>query len=321
MTANPPIARPKAVVFAYHNVGVRCLLTLLARGIDVALVVTHHDNPRETIWFDSVFDTAAERGIDVVFAEDLGAEALRATVSAAAPDLIFSFYFRNMLPTSVLALAARGAYNMHGSLLPKYRGRVPINWAIIHGETETGATLHEMAEKPDAGAIVGQTPVPILPDDTAHDVFVKVTVAAEQTLWRVVPDLIDGRPLRMSNDLSQGSYFGGRKAEDGRIDWRASAAAIHDLVRAVAPPYPGATTVIDDTAVVIERTRIAPSAPASAGAEPVIVVESARCFARCGDGCWIEILGASIDDRHFDAAGLAARLGEGRHRVGTAPDD
>ncbi len=130
-----------------------------------------------------------------------------------------------MLPVDLLALAARGAYNMHGSLLPKYRGRVPTNWAVIHGETETGATLHEMAAKPDAGAIIAQTPVPILPDDTAAQVFDKVTVAAEQTLWRVLPALLAGEAPHLPNDLSHGSYYGGRKPEDGRIDWTPARAA------------------------------------------------------------------------------------------------
>ena len=228
-----------AVVFAYHNVGVRCLLTLLARGIDVPLVVTHRDNPAETIWFDSVAETAMERGISVATPENASDAALFDAVAKIRPDFIFSFYYRHMLPPGLLALATRGAYNMHGSLLPKYRGRVPVNWAVLHGESETGATLHEMAAKPDAGAILAQTAVPILPDDTALQVFAKVSVAAEQTLWRVLPALVDGSAPRLPNDLSQGSYFGGRKPEDGRIDWTQPAQRVYNLVRAVAPPWPG----------------------------------------------------------------------------------
>ncbi len=306
---------PSAVVFAYHNVGVRCLLTLLARGVDVKRVVTHRDNPAETIWFDSVHDVAATRGIDVCFAEDLDAAALHEVVATAAPDFLFSFYFRDMLPTSLLALASRGAYNLHGSLLPKYRGRVPINWAIIHGETETGATLHEMTAKPDAGAIVGQTTVPILPDDTAHEVFVKVTVAAEQTLWRVLPDLIDGVPFRMENDVARGSYFGGRRAEDGRIDWTRDAKAVHDLVRAVAPPYPGATTVVDGRPVTVERSRIVEAGRTERDG-PMLVADEDGARVRCGDGRWLDILAATIDGASMDGRALAARLGFGPHPVG-----
>ena len=304
-------ARPSAVVFAYHDVGVRCLLTLLARGVDVKRVVTHRDNPAENIWFGSVRDEATSRGIDVRFAEDLDATELHDLVASAQPDFLFSFYFRSMLPTALLALASRGAYNLHGSLLPRYRGRVPINWAIIHGETETGATLHEMTAKPDAGAIIGQTVVPILPDDTAHEVFVKVTVAAEQTLWHALPDLIDGVPDRMKNDLSRGSYFGGRRAEDGRIDWTRDAKAVHDLVRAVAPPYPGATTSIEGVPVTIERTRIADRGydlPATRSG-PMLVCDASGCHARCGDGRWLEIVAVSLDGAHLDGRGLGERLG------------
>ena len=230
----------KAVVFAYHNVGVRCLSVLLAHEVDVALLVTHEDNPNETIWFDSVAALAGRYGIATVTPADAKEAELHDRVAALAPDFIFSFYYRHMLPPDLLALARRGAYNMHGSLLPKYRGRVPVNWAVLAGERETGASLHRMVEKPDAGALLAQQAVPILPDDTAFAVFNKVTVAAEMALDRVLPALLAGTAVETPLDLAAGSYFGGRKAEDGRIDWRQTAPQIHNLVRAVAPPYPGA---------------------------------------------------------------------------------
>lgn len=309
----------RAVVLAYHDVGVRCLLTLLAGGVDVALVVTHRDSPTETIWFGSVADTAREHGLPVVYAEDLDAADLERHIAAVRPDFLFSFYFRHMLPAAILAIPARGAYNMHGSLLPKYRGRVPINWAVIHGETQTGATLHEMTVKPDAGAIVARSAVPILPDDTAHEVFGKVVVAAEQALWAVLPSLIAGTAERMTNDLSQGSYFGGRKAEDGRIAWTARAIDVHNLVRAVAPPYPGATTTIDDKPVVIERTRrlTRPVAPTHNLVPGSLLVADRRCIAVCGDGGTLEIVTARSGDQVFDEAGLAAWIGPGPHRLGS----
>ena len=169
-----------AVVFAYHNVGARCLRVLLAHGIDVPLVVTHDDDPAETLWFERVADVAARprhpRGSRrTTPTPRTSSRALR----ALAPDFLFSFYYRRMLSPALLAIPARGALNMHGSLLPKYRGRAPVNWAVLHGERETGASLHYMAAKPDAGDLVAQTAVPILPDDTAREVFDKVTVAAE----------------------------------------------------------------------------------------------------------------------------------------------
>src|SRR5262249_5467118 len=156
------------------------------------------------------------------------------------PDFLFSFYYRHMLKPALLSAARRGALNMHGSLLPKYRGRVPVNWAVIKGETETGATLHYMTEKPDAGDIVDQQAVTILADDTAVDVFNKVTAAAATVLDRSLPALVAGTAVRHPQNLSVGSYYGGRRPEDGRIDWTQSASAVHNLVRGVAPPYPGA---------------------------------------------------------------------------------
>ncbi|MFC5474066.1 formyltransferase [Paraherbaspirillum soli] len=276
----------KAVVFAYHNVGVRCLKVLLARGVEIALVVTHEDNPQETIWFESVSALCQEHGIPTVTPADPASPELLAQVTALQPDFIFSFYYRHMLPVALLALAGHGAYNMHGSLLPKYRGRVPINWAVLHGESETGATLHEMAAKPDAGAIVAQTAVPILPDDTAYEVFGKVVVAAEQTLWNVLPAMLAGKTPKLPNDISQGSYFGGRKPEDGRIDWSKPAQQVYNLHRAVAPPYPGAWTVIKDTTFVIGNARLSANLPEKAVADlPTgLAVVDNRIVGVCGDG-------------------------------------
>ncbi|MEX3957307.1 formyltransferase [Trinickia sp. EG282A] len=285
--------KPRAVVFAYHNVGVRCLQVLLARGVDVALVVTHEDNPNENIWFGSVAAVAAEHGIETVTPTDPNGDELRAAVRRAQPDFIFSFYYRHMLPADVLALAPRGAYNVHGSLLPKYRGRVPTNWAVLNGETETGATLHEMTAKPDAGAIVGQTSVPILPDDTAQQVFDKVTVAAEQTLWRVLPALLAGAAPHLPNDLAQGSYYSGRKPEDGCIDWAQPAERVYNLIRAVAPPYPGAFTDVGNTRFIVARARLVPvgasASAALANLPPGLHVSDNALFGVCGDARAIKI--------------------------------
>ena len=170
----------RAVVFAYHDVGVRCLSVLLAHEIEVALVVTHRDDPKENVWFGSVERLAREHGLEIATPAD--PIEVAAQVQAIEPDFLFSFYYRHMLPAPLLAAARHGAYNVHGSLLPRYRGRVPVNWAVLNGERETGATLHEMVVRPDAGGIVDQMAVPILPDDTAQDVFRKVTVAAEVVL-------------------------------------------------------------------------------------------------------------------------------------------
>lgn len=289
----------RAVVFAYHNVGDRCLRVLHAQGVDVALVVTHRDRPDENIWFQRVADTAAELNLSFLYAEDPADPALAEAVRAARPDVIFSFYYRSMIPAEVLAMAPHGAFNMHGSLLPKYRGRVPVNWAVLHGETETGATLHAMEAKPDAGYIVDQTAVPILPDDTAGQVFEKVTVAAEQTLWRALPAMKAGQTPKRPNRLADGSYFSGRKPEDGRIDFGQPAAAVYNLIRAVAPPYPGAFTDIAGRRFIVAQARRLEGGTVPAGLRPGLHVVDGRIVAVCGDGGALRVLqlleGSSAD--------------------------
>ena len=302
------MAPASAVVFAYSNVGARCLRVLRAHGIDIPLVVTHRDNPAETLWFERVADVAAEAGLVVAMPADPNIPEFVAQIAALKPDFIFSFYYRQMLSPAILALAPRGALNMHGSLLPKYRGRAPTNWAVLHGERETGATLHYMEAKPDAGDIVDQTAVPILPDDTAREVFDKVCVAAEITLDRALPGLLAGTAMRRPLDLAAGSYFGARRPEDGRIDWAQSAPRIHNLVRAVAPPYPGATTTIAGRPARVLRTRVEyATGPAAA---VLLTVRDGAIFAQCGGGGLLRIVALELDGRATDAAMLVHALGD-----------
>ena len=306
----------RAVVFAYHDVGVRCLSVLLARGVKVALVVTHRDDPKEAIWFASVERLAREQGLEVAAPDHPNAPEFVARLAGLAPDFLFSFYYRHMLSPAVLACASRGAFNMHGSLLPRYRGRVPVNWAVLHGESETGATLHEMVEKPDAGRIVDQMAVPILPDDLAVDVFRKVSVAAEIVLHRALPALLDGTARPRPQDLAAGSYHGARKPDDGRIDWSKGAREIHNLVRAVAPPYPGAFTAVAGTRVRILRSRLlagrAPPGEATLKFDP-----GGHLIAACADGGLLEILEWDAPDRPQDAARVRELFGAAPTRPGT----
>jgi methionyl-tRNA formyltransferase len=296
-----------AVVFAYHNVGARCLRVLLAHGIRVPLVVTHADNPNEVIWFERVADIASDYGIPVVMPADVNAAETAAHIAALAPDFFFSFYFRQMLKPALLAIPPRGALNMHGSLLPKYRGRVPVNWAVLHGERETGATLHYMADKPDAGDIVAQTAVPILPDDTAGEVFAKVTVAAEMTLDHALPALLAGTAPRIPMNLAAGSYYGGRTPADGRINWSQDAARIHNLVRAVAPPYPGATTTVGGRPARILRTRVLEAAGPPAA--PLLTLADNALVAQCGGGGRLLVQSLEIEAHRVPPQDFVARLG------------
>lgn len=301
----------RAVVFAYHDVGVRCLSVLLDAGVEVALVVTHTDAPGDTIWFDSVAQLAARYDIPTVTPDDPNTPEFVEKIRALAPDFIFSFYYKLMLKAPLLSLPKQGALNMHGSLLPHYRGRVPVNWAIIHGEQETGATLHTMTEKPDAGAIVDQQAIPILRDDTAAEVMRKVTCAAEVTLHRALPGLIAGTAAATTQDLTQGGYFGGRRPEHGRIDWAQPAQAIHNLIRAVAPPYPGAHTTLAGKPARLLRSRVVSTQ--AAVASPAFLCDGKTFHATCGDGGTLRILELELDGQIIAPADFVQQYG--RHSV------
>jgi methionyl-tRNA formyltransferase len=268
----------RAVVFGYGDIGVRGTATLLESGLEVPLVVTHVDDPNETRWYESLLEFSRSRNLRVL------ADPAIDTLDIGQPDLIFSFYYRSMLPMSVLRRARLGAFNMHGSLLPKFRGRAPLNWAIVKGERETGVTLHEMTEKPDAGRIVDQEAVPIGPDDTAVQVFQRMTAAAQAVLRRSLPSIVAGTVAFKPNDISRGSYYGRRRPEDGRIDWTKSAQEIHNLVRAVAPPFPGAF----DDRLMVDRTQITDLAATTTLPGPFR--RGAEWFALCGDGKVLRLL-------------------------------
>jgi methionyl-tRNA formyltransferase len=297
-----------AVAFAYAAVGARCLEVLYQAGIAVPLVYTHEDDPAETRWFASVAQLARQHGSAVSTEEDLTRPPVANALGAAAPEFIFSFYYRRMIPAALLALARRGALNIHGSLLPKYRGRAPVNWAVLNGETETGATLHYMIDKPDAGAIVDQEPVPIGPDDTAGEVAGRVTEAAATVLRRSLPRLLAGTAPARPMDLSQGSYFGGRRPADGEFRWTWPAQRIHNLVRAVAPPFPGAFAGLAGRTVRVERTRRLAGAGRDPGL-PQVAAGGDAVVATCGDGERLELAAAYCDSTRLTPESFRSLFG------------
>ncbi len=249
----------RIIVFGYSEVGYTCLELLLRRGTSVVAVFSHEDKPDENLWFRSVAALAREHAIPVFSPESLKSPEWEKRIRNLKPDILFSFYYRHMIPDHLLQLASRGAFNMHGSLLPKYRGRTPVNWAVLNGETQTGATLHYMVKRADAGDIVDQEPVTISPQETAFQVLQKVQAAALTVLDRQLPAILAGHAPRQPQDERQATYFGGRKPEDGRIDWRASAVSIFNLIRAVTRPFPGAFTDSGDGRLMIWWAQPLPS--------------------------------------------------------------
>jgi methionyl-tRNA formyltransferase len=285
----------RAVVFAYSEVGVRCVRELLAQGIEIPLLFTHADDPGENQWFGSVRQLAEAQGLRVVTPDDPNTPQWTLAGAGAHPDFLFSFYYRYLLDEAWLKIPRLGALNMHGSLLPQYRGRAPVHWAILNGEAATGASLHYMVEKPDAGALVDQQSVPILENDNALDVSLKVAAAAAQVLRRSLPPLIAGRAKAIPLDLGQGSYFGRRRPEDGRIDWRLGARAVHDLVRAVAPPFPGAFTEVNGCRLAVLESRIDAEPARYPGQVPCLYAADGEWYADCIDGRRLRIVRLEMD--------------------------
>ncbi|MCE3231543.1 MAG: formyl transferase [Alphaproteobacteria bacterium] len=247
----------KIAVFAYSLVGHACLKALVEAGETVVGVFTHPDAPGEPLWFPSVAQLAKDHGIPMIATEGPQDSQVLEALQKISPHLLFSFYYRKMIPNAILDIPHLGSFNMHGSLLPRYRGRAPINWAIVHGETETGATLHHMVQSADAGAIVDQETVPIGPTETAFDMTHKVSAAAVQVLRRQLPALKEGRAPALPQDASKATYFGGRTAKDSQIDWAQTPWQIHNLIRAVPYPYfPSAFTTHQGNKVEIRANRL-----------------------------------------------------------------
>ena len=244
------------VLFAYHEMGYACLQELLAMGAPITALFTHHDSPGEEIWWRSCAQLASANSLPVYAPKRLDQGWIE-LIAAARPAIIYSFYYRNLLPEAVLHLAPLGAYNLHGSLLPKYRGRAPVNWMLVNGEREGGVTLHHMVRRADAGDIVAQRAIEITDDDTALTLYRKLVPLGAGLIRQYHPLIAARCAPRRAQDLLAGSYFGRRRPDDGRIDWRWPARRIFNLVRAVTHPYPGAFCFAGERKLYVWQARIA----------------------------------------------------------------
>jgi methionyl-tRNA formyltransferase len=278
------MSKPRILFFGYSEVGYQCLDLLLSRGENVVGLITHQDNPNEKIWFKTPAVAAAERGLPVFTPDNVNTPEWRERIAAMQPDLILSVYYRNMIGTKILAMPRLGAFNMHGSLLPRYRGRAPINWAVLHGEPRIGMTLHRMVKDPDAGDVVDSEGVDIGPRDTAEQAFRKVLPCARRVLERQIDALLSGTAKETKQDESQVTYFGGRKPEDGRIDWTKSSLQIFNLIRAVTDPYPGAFTDVGGARLMVWWAEHETSAATARCGQPGEVLSVSPLVIATGDG-------------------------------------
>jgi methionyl-tRNA formyltransferase len=288
----------RCIVFAYSQLGYDCLRYIIEEtSYTIAAVVTHEHNPSEHIWFDSVKDLAVSHRIDVLTPETLKDETIQHKINSYQADAIFSFYYRNMIPEAILNHLPLGAYNMHGSLLPKYRGRCPVNWAIIHGETETGVTLHHMVKAADAGDIVDQEATSIGPEDNAGTVMSRMNALAVRVLKRSLPLIARQTAPRIVQDISQATYFGGRSAKDGEVNWAQPAISIHNLVRALqpSPQYPPAFGVVNGVTRNITESRVVENSTGQSHQPGTVinVIDAHTLHIACGengrDVLWVKI--------------------------------
>lgn len=304
----------QAIVLAYHDMGCVGLEALLRNGFEVRAVFTHKDDPSENIWFRSVAKLAAERGLSVFAPDDINHPIWVEKIRSLQPEILFSFYYRQILQPAILNIPKKGCLNLHGSLLPKYRGRCPVNWALIHGEKETGVTLHYMTPHADDGDIVAQAKAPIDQDDTARTLFSKMTGAATRLLDQILPKIRQGTAPRRPQDPAQATYYSGRRPEDGEIDWSKSAKDIRNLVRAVTHPYPGAFTWAGDrklfiwSAAVCTRERSRPGGKKTkSGFSPGTVLATEPLTVACAEDA-LQVQEAQPDQDIVMAGAQAAEL-------------
>lgn len=295
----------KAIVFAYHNIGCTGITQLLEAGIEIQAVFTHTDSPSEQRFFASVAELCAEKNIQVYAPHEVNHPLWIERIKAMEPDFIFSFYYRDMLSQELLDCAKSGAFNLHGSLLPKYRGRAPINWALVNGETQTGVTLHKMTARPDQGDIAGQQTVDIEQADTAYTLHKKMDAAAATLLSATLPALVAGTLTFTAQNDAEATYFGRRTPADGELDWNKSAQALYNLTRAVAQPYPGAFTFIGDRKIIVWEAKIV-SQETTQAAGTILSTEPFQVA--CGNGVLQIETGQSEQGLFLSGAQLAREM-------------
>jgi UDP-4-amino-4-deoxy-L-arabinose formyltransferase/UDP-glucuronic acid dehydrogenase (UDP-4-keto-hexauronic acid decarboxylating) len=295
----------KAVVFAYNNMGFCGLEALMRNGFDIQAIFTHTDDAQENIFFKSCARLAAQNNIPVFAPQNVNHPLWVEKIAELKPDVLFSFYYRKLLGTEILDLASAGAYNLHGSLLPHYRGRAPLNWVLVNGETETGVTLHAMTAEADAGDIIAQDSVAISVDDTATSLGDKLLLAAASLLDDALPKIAAGDVPRQPQDNTQASYYGGRSADDGELDLSATASVCHNLVRAVTQPFPGAFTFAGERRITLWQTRVLEQAHT---VDPGTILSTRPLTIACAEGALEVLYGQSEGGLYLNGEQLATEL-------------
>ena len=249
----------KLVYMGTPQFAVLPLLALVEAGHEVVAVVTRIDKPAgrgQTLTAPAVKRAAIERGLAVCQPKRVRDPEFIETLRALEPEAIVVAAYGQILPKEILTLPKYGCINIHASLLPRYRGAAPINWAIVRGETETGNTIMQMDEGMDTGAILLQERLPIDPKDTAGTLTEKLSIQGAKLITTVLLLIASGKLLPTEQDSSQATLAPLLKKEYGRIDWQRAAQQIHNSVRGMNP-WPGAYTMLENKIVKLIETAVA----------------------------------------------------------------
>ncbi len=277
------------IVFAGSGTfGLPTLRALVEGGQEIVLVVTQPDRPSgrgRTVHSGEVKRFAAEQGIRLLQPEDINARGAVRSIRAVAPDLLLVIAFGQKIGPSLIGAPRYGAVNLHASLLPKYRGAAPINWAIINGETETGLTVIEITDRMDAGDILGQRATPIGPDETAGELHDRLALLGARLVTEVVRELALDEVGRRHQNEARVTLAPRLKKTDGLVDWNQPAADVHNLIRGTTP-WPGAYTWWRRKAgretlrLILAKTRLLDGAASAGccagGAGPGVVLAAGR---------------------------------------------
>jgi methionyl-tRNA formyltransferase len=268
----------RAVWVSFDTMGRDTLLAAREAGAEIAGVVTLPGPIDPDRSGQCSFDDV---GAPLVETADVNAPETIGAVGALRPDAIFVVGWSQLVRGELIALAPRGVYGMHPTLLPRHRGRAPIPWTILSGLARTGVTLFEIVDPTaDSGAILGQVVVPVAADETATTLFDKLARAHVDLVRDFVPQLVAGTLTKTPQEPSRASTWPKRTPADGIIDWETRAPYLYDWVRAQTRPYPGAFTFLGDEKVVVWRAR-----PVEWQGEAVAgTVVDAGPLVACGEG-------------------------------------
>jgi len=270
------------VLFVYNDLGYKLLRLVNRKKIKIHLVITHEDSSNEFIWFSSCLDYCKKNNLKYLLYEKINLNELYNKLKNLNISCIFSAYFRKIIPKKIISLAKNGAINLHGSLLPFYKGRSPVNWQILKDEKVSGVTFHYMNNKPDSGNIIYQKKILVKKSMTAYQLQIKINNLAIKIANNNIEKIINGKCPSIIQK-NKGSYFGGRKPSDGKINLNDLAINIFNQVRALSHPFPGAFIYYKRKKIVIESCSLTNILASSSN--KIILSKRKKIFLACKDKC------------------------------------